>query len=252
MAIFDNLETDNTIQGETDNLGGFKILDSGLYDTIIEKAFVQDSAKGSMGLNLHLKTADNNIVHTIIYITSNKANGRKIYYEKKGKKLYLPNFNLANSLSLLITNKGILTLTEEDKTIKLYNFTAKKAVATPVKMLSELVGTSVTIGLIKQEVDKKTYDKATDTYVSTGESKFENEIDKFFRVTDGLTTTEIKAKVTTPSFKPQWEKKWKDQVRDKTTKTGITQGAPAMPNKAGTSTPAAGSGSAAPVEALFT
>ena len=105
-------------------------------------------------------------------------------------------------------------------------------------MFTELLNQKITGGVLQQEVDKMTgiiEANGVNKWVPSGESRIENEVDKFFRIGDGLTLAEIKAKKTEAGFKNQWEAKWKGNTvdkRNKLTKTapivkaGVVNGAP--------------------------
>lgn len=65
-------------------------------------------------------------------------------------------------------------------------------------------------------------------YVPSGEVREENEIDKIFRATDGMTVAEIRANATEAVFATSWKDKWTGVTKDRTTKqaAGSTAGAP--------------------------
>jgi hypothetical protein len=214
-----NLKTDSTIKDETDSVGGNGPVESGLYPHKITMAFFGKSSGGAMSLDLHLADPDGKELRQTIYITSGDAKGNKNYYEDKaGAKAYLPGFNVANSLALLTVGKEIGEIETEEKTVKLYSFVEKAEVLTKVPMLMELLGQEVLTGVIRQTVDKNVKDEATGKYVPTGETRQENEIDKFFRAADRMTTAEIRAQAAVATFADTWEAKWKGVDKDKSTK----------------------------------
>jgi hypothetical protein len=161
-------------------------------------------------------------------MTSGDKKGNKNYYvDKEGNQKYLPGFLLANSLGLLTVGKeiGELAGAAENKVVKLYSFTEKKEVPTEVPVLVELLGQEIYAAVIKQVVDKNA--KAADgSYQPTGETREENEIDKFFRAKDKMTTAEIRAGAEEPAFFNTWKEKWAGQVKDRSTKTSGQAGAP--------------------------
>lgn len=215
-----NLKTDNTIQDETDVLGGSGPIESGLILTKVTMAYFGKSKSGAMSLNLHLNTGKRDIRQTL-WLTSGDAKGNKNYYETKdGEKKYLPGFNLANSLSLLTVGKEIGDLVPEDKVVKLYSPETSKEENTKVAMLTELLGQEILAGIIRQTVDKNVQN-ASGAYVPSGETRQENEIDKFFRAKDRMTTAEIRAQAPTATFAESWEAKWKGVDRDKSTKGAV-------------------------------
>ena len=60
MSLFKNLATDTTIQTDADTLGGSKFSpwDSGVYDAVIELAYVDESKGGAMSINFTFKTQE--------------------------------------------------------------------------------------------------------------------------------------------------------------------------------------------------
>lgn len=239
MSLLSNLSTSNDIADEKDSVGGSRVRESGLYPMNISLAYLTKSNGGALALNLHLKDADGE-VRQQLWVTSGDAKGNKNYYEKDGVKNYLPGFNMANSLALLTVGKEISTLDTEDKVVNLYSFDAKAEVPTKVPMLMDLVGKEILVGLIKQTVDKNVKNDAGE-YVASGETRDENEVDKFFRASDRKTTAEIRAQAEEAVFVNTWSEKWKGQTKDKSTKTAGTAGAPKA------ATPAAGK----PTQSLF-
>ena len=123
---------------------------------------------------------------------------------------------MANSLCLLTVGNEISEMDTENKMIKLWNREAQKEVPTEVPVVTGLIGQEITLGLIRQTVDRVA--KADDgSYVPTGETREENEIDKFFRAKDKLTTAEIRGQIEEPGFFNAWKNKWDGQTRDKST-----------------------------------
>lgn len=216
MSIFANLTTDNSIADEKDSVGGgSKILESGLYLCKINMAHVTISQGGAMGLVLTLKTEAGQEIKQTLWMTSGTAKGCKNYYEKDGQKNYLPGFLLANSICLLAVGKEIAQIDTETKVINLYNAEAKSEVPTKVDVLMDLLGQDILVGLIKQVVDKTKKNDTTGVYEPTGETKEENEVDKFFRARDRMTTAEIRAQAPTAAFADTWATKWTGNTKEK-------------------------------------
>lgn len=230
MSLLANLKTDAAIANEKDSVGGFSVLDSNLYGSTIALAYLTTSSGGAIGLVLHLKTADNREIRQTIYMTSGTAKGCKNYYEDaKGEKHYLPGFNLANSLALLTVGKEIGDLATETKVVNVYSPDAKAEVPTKVEMFTDLLGQEIIAAVLKQIVDKNQKNEATGKYEPTGETREENEIDKFFRARDKMTVAEIRAQAAAPAFYTTWETKWAGKVRDKSTKGAGSNGTAGAP-----------------------
>lgn len=208
MTILSNLKTDDSIQEDKDILGGgYRPLESGLYDLTIESAYIGTSQGGAVSLNIVAKTEDQQTVRQTLWMTSGKAKGCKNYYEDaNGTRKYLPGFTAANNLCLLTVGKEIGDLEPEEKVINLYDYDAKKELPTKVQMIVELIGQEITAGVVKQTVDKNVKD-GNGNYVPSGETRDENDISKFFRKRDGMTVAEIKAQAEEAVFKTQWAEK---------------------------------------------
>lgn len=229
MSVLAALATDNSIEVEKDSVGSSGPLDSALYSGTVAMAYVEQSKGGAMGLNLTLKTDAGREVRQTLWMTSGREKGQKNYYEKDGVKHYLPGFNLANSLCLLTVAKEISQLETEKKVVKLYSFEAKAEVPTQVDCLTDLIGKEIIAGILRQTVDKNVKNDAG-AYVPSGETRDENEIDKFFRARDKMTTAEIRAQAEEPAFYAAWESKWTGVTRNKAKGAGAngTAGAPKL------------------------
>lgn len=215
--MLDRLKTDKAIQDETDNLGGGGVIASGAYDFIIELAYFGVSAGGAISFTVVFKDSSGASLTQIFWVTSGTAKGGNNYYtDKGGKKQYLPGFSLANSMCKLAIQKEIGDLASEKKVISKYNFDLNKMAPTEVDMVMTLLGQPITVGVLKQIVDKTAKD-STGAYTPTGETKEENDVNKFFRASDKLTGTEIKAGSTTHEFYDRWVEKHKDVTKDKST-----------------------------------
>lgn len=250
MSILSTLTTNEAIANEKDAVaGGSRILESGLYKAKVATAHVTKSAGGAIGMVLNLKTEDGREVRQTLWMTSGTAKGCKNYYEdKNGDKQYLPGFILANSLCLLTVGQELSSLETEQKVIPLYNAESKSEIPTKVDMLMDLVGKEVIAGIVRQTVDKTKKNDATGVYEPTGETRDENEIDKFFRARDRMTTAEIRAQAETASFIETWDAKMTGKTRDRT--KGAAGAAAANKGAAGLPKAAAAS-SAKPTTSLF-
>jgi len=216
MSILASLVTDDSIANEKDTVGGgSRILESGLYHCTVETAHIGKAASGALSLVVSFKTDDGRSFRQTFWMTSGSAKGCKNYYEKDGEKHYLPGFVQANSLALLTVGQEISQLDTEQKVIPLYNAEAKAEVPTKVDMVMDLVGKEILVGVLKQIVDKTKKNEATGTYEPTGETREENEVDKFFRARDKMTTAEIRAQAEEANFYKVWSEKWTGKVKEK-------------------------------------
>jgi hypothetical protein len=246
MSLLKNLKTDGAIANERDSVGSSGPLDSGLYPAKISLAYITKATSEAVGLVVHAKTAQDREIRQTLWMTSGKEKGgNNFYVDKNGEKQYLPGFNLANSLALLTVGKEISDLDTETKVVNVYSYDAKAEVPTKVEMITELLGQDIIVGLIKQVVDKTKKNDAN-VYVPTGETREENDIDKFFRARDRMTTAEIRAQATEASFIETWSAKWDGKTREKAKGANGAAGNAGAPKAA-----AAAAGTKKPATSLF-
>lgn len=233
MSLLASLKSeDSNIIGEKDSVGGsIGPLESGMYNAKVSMAYLTKSSGGALGLVLTLKTAANREIRQTLWMTSGSAKGCKNYYENKdGEKQFLPGFNLANALCLLTVGKEVSEMDTETKMVNVYNPEAKAEVPTKVDVVMDLMNQEIIVGLFKQVVDKTKKNETTGAYEPTGETREENEIDKFFRASDRMTTAEIKAAANEAVFANTWESKWSGKTREKSkgvaANSGSITGAP--------------------------
>lgn len=236
MSLLKNLATDETIANEKDSIGGGGVLESGLYPAKVTLAYVTKSSGGATGLVLKAKTSEGRDINQTLWMTSGTAKGAKNFYEKDGVKSYLPGFIAANALSLLTVGKDIAELDTETKVVNVYSSEAKAEVPTKVEMVVDLLGKDIVIGLIKQTVDKNVKNDQG-VYVASGDTREENEIDKFFRAEDHMTTAEIRAAASEPAFYNTWNTKWSGNTRNKAKGAGTAGVAGAPKAATGTKKP---------------
>lgn len=237
MSLLKNLTSDESIAGERDSVGNSGPVESGLYPSKITLAYVTKSEGGATGLVLNAKTESGRELRQTLWMTSGTAKGGNNYYtDKEGAKQYLPGYLAANSLTLLTIGKEIGTLDTETKVVNVYSKEAKAEVPTKVEMLVDLLGQDIIIGVIKQTVDKTVKNDAG-VYVPNGETREENEIDKFFRARDRMTTAEIRGQAAEASFIDVWSDKHTGNTRNKAKGVSGVAGAPKAAGVAGTTKP---------------
>jgi hypothetical protein len=239
MSLLSNLESNDTIEGDKDSVGGGSFLvDSGLHRMNIELAYIDQSARGALSLNLHLTGVDSGSnVRQTIWISSGDAKGNKnTYIDAKGKKQYLPGYKLAESLTEAVLKTKMNALETVEKVVNRWDFEAKAEIPQKTAVISDLLGKEILAGIIKQTVDKVT-DNGAGKWVPSGEVKDENVIDKFFNA-DGLTATEVKAGADEGSFTDKWESKFGGTYPDKST-TGRDAAAASTVGTPTAATPAA-------------
>ena len=223
MSIFDSINQAGSVQEvEKDSLGGGGFtLDTGLYNFIIESAFLGKSAGGAASVTLNFKDSNDNKLKEVIYVTSGDAKGNKTTYERDGKQFNMPGFNQVNSLCQLVTGKPFAGISPpEKKTIKLYDFNAGAEVLTEVEMLMDLVGQPITAGVFKVRKNKQAKSAQSGQYENTYDDngnpvlQERNELNKCFRASDGLTIAEIAANATECVFRNKWDAEKTGKVQD--------------------------------------
>jgi hypothetical protein len=237
MAM-DLFKTDASIEETKDTLGGGSFVwDTGVYDVVIDSVYMDQSRGGAYNLNFVFKTADGRTLNQTLYVTSGAEKGTRNYFEKDGKKKYLPGFVTANEIALVTTGKELSQLEMEDKIVEIYDYDLQKKVPTTKPVFMDLIGKQLKLGVHKVKEYKKTKD-ASGAYVPTSEIKEFNEVNKTFN-TEGLTAVELKAGETESKFLNKWlERHGADFVRDKT--KGVTPvggGTSGMPSASTGATP---------------
>ena len=100
-------------------------------------------------------------------------------------------YNILSSLANIVAGKDLKDLETETKTLKLYDFEARKDVNTECLCYTEFHGEKVAVALQHQIVDKQK--KSGDKYVNTGETRDENVVVKFMVSDTHQTISELSA-----------------------------------------------------------
>lgn len=233
--MLNNIQDTNNAVEQKDTLGGGNSLfDTDVYKAVIKMAYLGESASGAVSVTYHFDIKGQEFRKTL-YVTNKQ---KKTFYEKDGKEYRLPGFIVADNISLLTTNTGLLSSTQEDRIIKKWDAAASAEVNTKVPVLVDQLNKEVELAIVKQLVNKSV--KTDNGYEPTNETKEENDIATVFFAEDGRTVVEIQAKAESASFKEAWIKKNQGQVINKVKEV---KGAP-RPSSAGNA-------SAAPKKSLF-
>jgi hypothetical protein len=208
MSLLSTLKSEKDVKEDGDSLGmGSYVLESGLYQTTVDLAYISVSAGGAMGINCVFKTKDGREIRQVFWVQSGDAKGNKNYYtDKDGVKHNLPGLNQANSMCQLIVGKDAHAMLDEEKTVNVWNPEEKKEMPKKVPVLTELLKQEVTLGIVKQVVDKNIKDD-NGKYIPSGQTRDENEVDKMFHHTSNMTSQEIKAGESEALFIHAWKKK---------------------------------------------
>lgn len=230
---------DNSIGGDRDSLGGSYIWDTDAYLVTVKNAYAGESAGGARSMTFEVEGADGRKFKFTEWVTSGKAKGQLPYYEKDGKKNYLPGFNNANAIAMFTTKKEMHALTFEEKMVKLRKKGEQQEVPTPTQVAVEMIGKQIILGIQKIETNKTVgvdNGKGGKDYKRTAETKFENSVDKIFFADNKATIAELreaKAKgvACEPKFHDEWVAKFagtvKNDVKPAEVATPTAGGAPA-------------------------
>lgn len=245
--MFGNLSNDG-LEEATDRVGGFSLKDTGIYTGTVKLAYATTSKNGAQGVAVHIDLGGHELRQTL-WVT--KTTGENFYVDKDKKKQPLMGYTLADDLCLVTTGFGLADQDVEEKVVKLWDSDSKRETNQNVACLVDVMGKEVSVAVFKQTVDKNEKN-AAGVYVPNGETREENEIDKFFHTDTRRTVVEIKAGLDDGVHWDAWETKWKGRIRNKAkgaaNGAGGNAGAPGRPG--GASAGAAG-GTQAPKSSLF-
>lgn len=247
MKMFGNLTTEGT-EKVTDNVGGnFSLFESDVYEGTIKMAYVGEAQSGAKSINLTIDI-DGKELRQTIWITN--KNGENYYLDKKDpkKRHLLPGFIAINDMCMMANELGLAEQDIENKVVEIYNFEDRRMVPTNVPVLVDVLGKPVLVAVLKQTVDKQA--KQTDgTYANTGETRDENEIEKFMHPVTRQTLTEAIEGIEGGVYLDKWLERNKGQTRNRAKGANGNAGTSGRPG-ASNSAPAAG-GSSAPKTSLF-
>lgn len=206
---FANLKIDDDVKYDEDSVGGGSFTwESGVYDVVVDMAYLLESKGGAMGLHLTLLNGQKKLKETL-WITSGKAKGQKpTYIDAKGTKRPLPGYTQGLNLcmSALDVTLEDAAQSAEAKTINMYDFDAKKDVPTSVDhVMTNLIGKQVKVGVIKR-IENKRGNDGTGKYVDLPETREVNVISQFFYADSGLSVMEKAKGQTEASFIGEWKK----------------------------------------------
>lgn len=213
--MFGNLTDTTKLEASEDRVGGgFEPFASGVYTGTIKLAYAGKAASSdAQNVTLHIDVNGREMRETI-YITNRK--GENFYPDKQDpkKKMPLPGFTTIDDICLLTTGEGLVEQETEEKVVKIYNFTERKELPTPVQCLTGLHGKEIMLGVLREIVDKEAKD-ASGNYAPTGETRTQNTIDKVFDPETKRTVNEFRNEVDSAEFYDAWLKKNDGQDRNK-------------------------------------
>lgn len=239
MGAFSDIDTSDMEQSK-DVIGGEYTKNTGIYKAIITAAYRTVSQGGAVGVGLIMKLEDDTEYRETLWVTNKEG---KAYYVHKttGKKSPLKGFSMIDDLCWIVTEKPLNAQNTEEKQVKIYNSATQKEEPTLVPVLTDLVGKTVLVALIKERTNKT--QKQGNEYVPIAEERFINYIDKFFHPELKCTYPEARDNLEKGAFYEAWLKKYVkdgnpvtvDKYEEVTAGTSSTPMAAGANHKAGTS-----------------
>ena len=229
MSIFSTLSTENLEQAKDTLGGGYSPLESGSYDAKITAAYVTMSAKDAMAINL-VCDIDGREYREQLWITNSK--GENFFINKKThSKVPLPGFTIVNDICLCTVGQELKELDTTPRVFKIYDYDAKQEMPKEVPTIIDIMGKEITLGILKQIVDKNVKNDAGE-YVPSGETREENVIDKVFHYETKMTVSEAKDGRKEAAFHGKWVAKNTGNTRNKAKGAEKAEGTPVAPKKA--------------------
>lgn len=222
MALFAELDTQGVERSEDTLNSGFNLLDSDIYEAKIKAAYGGASQGGALSVTVVCDIKGQEYSETV-YIT---RRDKLPYFEKNGKRRFLPGYNIMNSICKIATGKSLTELESEDKTLLIYDPNEKKRKPTEVPVLTELSGKSICLGIVK-ELRNKAVQDAQGVYKETAETREDNRINAVFDVDTHRTLNEIEDNKEAV-FWDKWLEKNKGITVDRRT---LKEGTTATPTK---------------------
>lgn len=168
-----------------------RTVDSDVYEAEIKMAFAGQSKGGARSVTFQLKLSNGKDYSETVYV-SNKE-GKNVYV-KDDKEFYLPGFLLVNNIAIMATQKNLFDLAEhvETRTVKLYDYDAKRELPQDVPAIIPLIGKKVLVAIIEKEEPKTALNPTTGKYDPTGEYRIKNEMVKVFNAETKQTAPEMR------------------------------------------------------------
>lgn len=242
MSLFGGL-TSTGLEETQDRVGGFAPKESGIYTGKIKAMYAGESSGGAKSVSI-IVDIDGSEYKETCYITNKKGENFFLNKQDNKKKVPLPGFTIIDDICLATTGKALAEQDTEEKVVQVYDADAGKALPKAVPMLIDCLGQEISLGIIKQMVNKNV--KQGNDYVPTAEVREENFTDKVFHTETKMTIVEARQGAEEAKFWGTWEERNKGVTRDKRTIKDGQGGAQAgAPKAAGAQT------AASPSKSLF-
>ncbi|MBP93774.1 MAG: hypothetical protein CMC55_06615 [Flavobacteriaceae bacterium] len=210
MSLLGKVKNTEVDVQERDTLGGFQLHETDVYHATVKMAFIEESKKGALGLNLTAQLADGSEYRETLWFTNQKK--ETFFTNTKGETQNLPGYSLANSITMLIAQTPILESETGVRVVKVYDGDAKGEVNKEVEALVDLLNQPILLAIEKQRQNKQA--KTDSGYVATNEEVERNTIAKAFHHEKRVTLTEAVGKLP-PEFIDKWLAKNQGKTIDK-------------------------------------
>lgn len=217
--MFQNL-TNEGLEDSQDRLGGFQALESDIYTGTVKMAYTGESSGGAIFVHVVFDFKGTEF-RTIQYVTNKKK--ENFFVNQSQKKIPLPGFNIIDDLCLATIEKPLSQVVPEEKSVMVYDRDAQKELPKAMPVLVDLIGKEVSVGVIKQIVNRNVKNQSTGKYEPTAETREENEVDKVFHTASKRTIAEAR-NGEDAIFWDKWLDRNKGETRDRTVKVNGGQG----------------------------
>lgn len=210
MSLFSGLGTEGLEKDKDVVGGGSRKLNSNIYPGVIKAVYITRTKNNGMMANMMFIPEGSDTEYRESFFIANEKGQN--YFEKEGKKFPYPGFTVIDDICTIVTGKPLNQQESEDKVFKLYDYDIKQEVPTTVPVISNLLGSNITLVIRENQEFKQV--KQDGVYVDTDELISTNEVLKAL-YEDGSTVSE-KSTNSEAVYAEAWLEKWKDTVYDKT------------------------------------
>lgn len=231
MSIFSTITTDSEAKEFTPSAGKL-ILDSGIYECTIKRAYSKKAAMSkALNVTLVLDVPGKGEITQVLWI-SNKE-GANFYKTKDGSKNVMPGYSMANAICAFTTQKTLEHIEPEQGSVMEYSYKDSREIPVPCYLMKELWGKQVLLGIVKEEHNNRK--NINGTYEAVAETHFENNIDAVFGVESHKSYQEARDNLEAKQY-DRWIERNTGKIRDKRTikDNAGTEGAPVKPEKKAT------------------
>lgn len=247
MTLFADLKKDGLEKSEDRLGGGFQPLSTDIYTMTIKAFYAGESQHGAKSITIIALRPDGKEYKETVYITNRK--GENFFISDEKKKVPLPGFTTIDDICLVTTGEDLSAQAFEERTIKQYDYDAKKDLDVVVMMAVDVIGNQVDLGIYQFQENKNEKNDQTGEYEPTDKILTKNTIRKVWNTEAKMTVAEAQNGVTEQGV---FYKKWQDTHKDKVDTSKVVQvGAGKGPGKSGPPLAQKTEGGDAPKKSLF-